>query len=137
MTEHILKSRTFEKDGFRYTVSHILEDDNPKSHGLGDTSNYAGLSEAEQRKYNAQDAKRIAAYNRGEWHYLGIAVDIRKNTSSNWADGGPIVGRASVWGIESDSDAPYFAEVEEDMIAEAETEVARLRVALCGHAGTA
>jgi hypothetical protein len=134
VAEQILKSRTFEKDGFRYIVSHILEDDNPKSHGLGDASNYAGLSVAEQKQYLAQDAERIAAYNRGDWHYIGVAVDIRKNTTSNWADGGAIVGRASIWGIESDSEPSYITQTEEETIAEAEAEIARLRAALCGHA---
>jgi hypothetical protein len=55
-----------------------------------------------------------------------------KNTASNWADGGFEVGRASVWGIESDSDSSYIRETEEQEISEAFAEVKRLKQALCG-----
>jgi hypothetical protein len=125
--EHTLSTRKFEQDGFTVIVSRILDTD-------GDLSNleqeYSDCTPEEQAQYKEQDAKRLAGYNNGEWCYVGVAVSIRKNTASNWADGGLEVGRASVWGIESDSEESYFASVEADEIAEAFAEVERLRKAL-------
>ena len=43
----------------------------------------------------------------------------------------PLVGRSSIWGVESDSGEEYFAQLEEEQIADALADVERLRVALC------
>lgn len=49
-------------------------------------------------------------------------VDIRQQTPVRWADGGPIIGRASLWAIDQ-PDAEYRAQVEDDLIGEAREDV--------------
>lgn len=120
-------TRTFKQDGFTVIVSREIDMDPDMSYLEQD---YSDCTPEEQEQYKEQDRQRIAAYNRGEWYYVGVCVSIRKQTKSNWADGGLEVGRASVWGTESDSEESHFAELEQDMIREAFAEVARLREAL-------
>ncbi len=118
--------RTYEQDGFTVTVRHV-PDENADLTYLEET--YTEDTD-EARAYNERNAERLADYRRGNWGPLGVVVDIRRQTRSNWADGGPVVGHASVWGNESDSDPAYFAELERDITAEAWAEVDRLREAL-------
>lgn len=125
-----INKRSFEQDGFTVTVRHVSDDDADLSSLAPDSGNYDGIDDAERETYLAQDAERLADYHRGKWHYVGVVVDIRKQTTSHWADGGLVVGRASIWGIESDSEPAYFEEIERDTIAEAWAEVDRLRDAL-------
>jgi len=120
-------ARTFEQDGFTVIVSREVDMDTDTSYFEQD---YSECTPDEQEQYKEQDSKRLAAYHRGEWYYVGVCVSIRKQTASNWDDGGLEVGRASVWGIESDSDESHFEELERDMVAEAFSEVKRLREAL-------
>jgi hypothetical protein len=122
--------RTFTQDGFSVTVEHIF-DESPDLSYLTQDYKDPSISAREAARMRAADKVRLDQYNRGLWHMVGVAVKIRRQTASNWADGGLEVGRASVWGIESDSGADYFAEVERDMVSEAFAEVAKLRAALC------
>ena len=67
--------------------------------------------EAEREKYKAQDAKRLAAYNRGEWHMIGICAKAiawveRTNYRTNYELESP-----GLWAIESDSDEEYLRDV--------------------------
>lgn len=123
--------RSFKQDGFTVTVKHEFDEYGGLS-WLTDVNRYAGCAPEEIAEYQKQDNERLEAYDRGDWCLIGVCVSIRKQTSSNWANGGLEVGRASVWGIESDCDKEYFAEIEMDMIAEAFEEVNRLKAALCG-----
>jgi hypothetical protein len=123
-----LIKRKFEQDGFTVIVKHIIDEDSDYS---SLTQEYADCTPEEQAENKAQDAARLRGLERGDWYYMGVAVSILKQTKSNWANGGLEVGRASVWGIESDSEPSYIAEVERDMVAEAFSEVNRLREALC------
>lgn len=128
--ETVIESRTFEKGGFVYTVSRVMDEDSDIS-WLEDSSRYLDCTTEERATYTEQDRLRVLDYHHGHWYFVGVCCDIRRQTAANWADGGPIVGRASVWGIESDSEPGYFAEVEAEMIAEAEAEVENLRRVLC------
>jgi hypothetical protein len=79
--------------------------------------------------YIEEDYKRAEAYNRGEWCMMGVCVDIHVKTKTNWAVP-PVVGRASVWGIESDSEPSYFDEVANDLVKEAKIDLKNLRKAI-------
>lgn len=122
-----MTKRTFEQDGFTVIVKRVLDDD-PDLSWL--TQDYEDCGE-DAAKYREQDRERLDAYDRGEWYMLGVCVEIRKQTTTKWANGGLEVGRASVWGIESDSGESHLAEVEKDMIAQAFAEVNLLKEALC------
>jgi hypothetical protein len=114
--------RTFEKNGFHYTVKHVIDGDADWSY-LAPESDDTPV-EAEAKRARLHDLRM------GRWYHIGVVVEIRKQTTSNWADGGLEVGRASVWGVESDSGQGHLDEIEADMVAEAEAEVERLREAL-------
>lgn len=113
--------------GRMYIVEHLVDED---ARPEVDPSLYAGLPAAERAKYRRQDKARLTSWERGRWLYIGIAVTIRQQTSSNWANGGLVVGRASIWGVESDSAKRYLRELEDDMQAQAEAEVGHLKEAL-------
>ncbi len=122
-----ISKREYDKDGFTVIVKRIFDTDPDLSYLEQD---YYEDTPEDRAKYRKQDAERLKAYNRGNWHMLGIAVEIRKQTSSNWANGGLEVGRASVWGFESDSDESFLKSEEENITAEAWAEVGRLKQAL-------
>ena len=123
-----MHKRKFEQDGFLVIVTHEIDED-PDTSYL--TQEYEDCTPEERADYKAQDAARLKSLERGDWYYMGVCVSIRKQTDTHWADGGLEVGRASVWGIESDSDASFIAEMARDMIAGAFREVENLRRALC------
>lgn len=60
--------------------------------------------------YLEQDAKRLESYGNG-WCCVGVVVTATRS--------GVVLGRSSVWGIESDSDKSYFEEMAEEMITDA------------------
>jgi hypothetical protein len=111
--------RTFEKDGFTVIVTHEY-DDSPDTSYL--EQEYEDCTPEEREQYKQQDRERLEALRNGDWYYLGVCVAMKKGSYE--------VGRASVWGIESDSDEGYFTEIEDDLITEAFAEVARLRAAI-------
>lgn len=125
----ILKREIREQDGFTISIDHVADRDADLSYLLQDYDE-PSISEHERAQYQKQDAARLAAYYRGDWSMIGIAVTIRKQTATNWADGGLEVGRASIFSIESDSDPEYFDEVARDLIVDALAEVAKLKQAL-------
>jgi hypothetical protein len=72
----------------------------------------------EQRKHIEQAAKRLEDYDRGEWQMLGVVAEAYRE--------GVELGRSTgLWGIESDSDESYFAEVEQGEINDAVTDATR------------
>jgi len=76
--------------------------------------NYKGLEDSEIRKYCQQDYKRMESLNRGNWCFIGVSADaeiVLGDTCQTITSGG-------LWGIESDSGADYFAEVEQEQLAE-------------------
>lgn len=75
-----------------------------------DVTRYNGqskLSEEEILQYCGQDYRRLLAYCRGEWSYIGIQahaiVTVRGITQT--------ITTAGRWGIEGDSDESYLSEV--------------------------
>lgn len=97
-----MTQRTFKQDGFTVRVYRLLDED-------------PDLSYLEQECFEPEGKERLAAFHRGDWYMMGIRVDIQKQTSTNRADGGPIVGSASLWGIELESDEAYLASVEQEL----------------------
>jgi hypothetical protein len=94
--------RTFTRGALIYQV--YREEDPDTSPG----------SEISENHYEAWQADA--------WGYVGVVVEIRIKSEMNWAIPHK-VGSASLWGIESDSGADYFAQVEAELIAEAEEDV--------------
>lgn len=123
--------RKFQQDGFTVIVERVSDTDRRAETPEEQQANYDGCTAEEKAEYFKQDAARYQAWLNDEWSYMGVTVSIRKQTASNWADGGLEVGRASVWGIESDSEEQDFQELENEGIEEAFAEVQRLRDALC------
>jgi hypothetical protein len=76
-----------------------------------------------------EDADRLAAFNRGDWCYVGVVVTVEyishhEGRIPQYSE----VGSASLWGIESDSDEGYFSEVARELADEA-LQIARATVA--------
>jgi len=85
---------------------------------LEDPDRYLGEAENDVLNYRAQDRDRIDAYNRGEWYFVGV---VAKATVRLYFDSHPDgtyqiveLPSAGIWGVESDSDPSYFAELESD-----------------------
>jgi hypothetical protein len=122
-------TRKYEQNGFTFIIEHVADEMTPETPEDQQT-NYDGCSDEEKAQYLAEDTERYEAWKRDEWYYMGIVCTIRKNTTTHWADGGLEVGRASVWGIESDSDDSFIRATEEEMVDRALAEVELLKVAL-------
>jgi hypothetical protein len=76
--------------------------------------NYKGESEETIRQYCQRDYERMESLNRGDWGYVGIRADaeiIVDGVSQDISSGG-------LWGIESDSDRAYFAEIDGEQLSE-------------------
>lgn len=89
----------------------LVEDDSDLSFLEQD---YADVEDAKERKrYLAQDRKRLAAYERGDWHMTGIRVVAHVLVPIG---GGSFrmfdIASAGLWGVESDADESYLAEIE-------------------------
>jgi hypothetical protein len=94
-----------------------------------------GLTPEEVRKYVRQDYDRMESLNSGNWCYLGIRADAeivsvygRKSTLSDTVTTGgygPVqtIRSGGLWGIESDSDKSYFAEVAQEELSALRTEL--------------
>lgn len=91
----------------------ILIDEAPDLSWL--TQDYESESAKDRTKYKAQDKRRLAAYNRGEWCMTGVRVVAHIEVpiggdsfrSYTLASGG-------IWGIESDADETYLKTIEAD-----------------------
>lgn len=55
------------------------------------------------RSYVEHDHARLEALASGQWDYIGVLVELRLNERT--------IGSDSLWGIESDSDSSYLAEI--------------------------
>ena len=76
------------------------------------------------RTYAAQDYARAVALARGDWHFVGVIA----KAEIRLTEGGPVqvVRSGGLWGVESDSGAEYFAEIEEEQLAELRAELCAL-----------
>ena len=95
------------------TFSRLVVDD-----CAGDTSmiepnsgNYKGLPPEYITKYEAQDAERLAAYYKGEWHFIGIRAVATIKVAHVCSTTSYQIKSAGLWGIESDSGEGYLNEV--------------------------
>lgn len=79
---------------------------------------YGSLAKADQA-YMMQDYQRMEAYNRGDWGMVGLwaeaAVSYLTGAGGHRRE---TLRSGGLWGIESDSDKAYFAEVEQDELAD-------------------
>lgn len=91
---------------------------------------YDDCTPKEQAKYQKQDRERLEAYRRGDWCMLGVCCDISIKTKTNWVVP-TVVGRSSIWGVESDSGENYLMELAEDQIRGAKADLENLKKALC------
>lgn len=77
---------------------------------------YTGEPDARRAEYLAQDKERAEAFEREEWAYVGViaVAKVRFYLSSHpdGSCGGFEVSSTGIWGVESDSDPDYFAELE-------------------------
>jgi hypothetical protein len=83
-----------------------------------------GNTPEQVREYVRQDYDRMEDYNRQGWCYIGIRAEAQYQT----AFGSPIQTLTSggLWGIESDSDKSYFAEVAGEELAQLKAELKAL-----------
>lgn len=94
-------------------VAVVEHDSDSEPDHLLDENRYKGEPEATQRRYRAEDLKRVEAWKRDEWHYVGLflraelEITVGKLTYSRAAK----VETAGLWGIESDSEPGYFKSV--------------------------
>lgn len=108
--------RTVERDGLSVTFRRVY-DESPD------------LSYLQQECFGQRGIDRYNSYGIG-WHMVGVIVEIRKQTATNWATP-PLIGQASVWCVESDSAESYFTELETDLLDQALTDAHAMRDAIC------
>jgi len=84
-----------------------------------------GLTSATVRKYVRQDYQRMEAFNAGEWCYLSIRAlaEVKLNTDDRGIGVVQKIGSGGLWGIESDSDASYIKQIENDELADLKREL--------------
>lgn len=75
----------------------------------------AGTKRQQAARAVEADFKRLRAWCNDEWQYIGIAVTERRTDADGYEYDGP---RASLWGIESDSDADYIEQIINELIDE-------------------
>lgn len=85
-----------------------------------------GNTDEDVHKYVRQDFERMESLNDGSECFLGISADAEYSIDS--PNGSPIqtVTSGGLWGIESYSDASYFAEVEKEQLAELREQLAAI-----------
>jgi hypothetical protein len=81
--------------------------------------NYKGESDTDIRKYCEQDFTRMERLNAGEWCFIGIRAEAEHSVGTSRAGYlAQDITSGGLWGIESDSDESYFAEVEAEELAD-------------------
>ena len=135
---YVEELREFEKDGFIYRIKHIRDHRSEPHFGEFSDKWQEGAIEQidDPRGYRyfiptspdtaQEDYERLLAYRRGDWLLIAIVVDIslkEKNYLVAHSDG--------AWGVPSDSNTSYLAELEEEQIAEAEAELSGIKEGLC------
>ena len=91
------------------------------------SDNYKGEPAEDVRKYTRQDYERMERLNAGNWCFIGIWAEAEIAIPS-----GPQcatvqhITSGGLYGIESDSDAPYLASVEADELSDLKTQLLAL-----------
>jgi hypothetical protein len=91
----------------------------------GNVENYKGESPEDIRKYVRQDYERMERANAGDWCFIGIRAEAQ--VSFGKVHGMTLLLQdltsGGLWGIESDSDRNYFAEVEKEELGQLEDQL--------------
>lgn len=94
------------------------------------SSNYKDETPENIRKYVRQDYERMESLNRGDWRFIGIRAEAEISLIGTVKSGSPTldayfpsrisqtVTSGGLWGVESDSSAEYFKEIEDEQLAE-------------------
>lgn len=78
----------------------------------GCVENYKGESPADIRKYVRQDYERMERLQRGDWCFVGIRAEAEILLPSGDASIVQEITSCGLWGVESDSDRKYLADIE-------------------------
>jgi hypothetical protein len=84
------------------------------------------LMPEEIRKYVKQDYERMERLNAGDWCYIGIKAKAEVQIAPKTVFRDPVVQTlhsGGLWGIESDSDASYFDEIEKEELSDLRDEL--------------
>lgn len=89
------------------------------------------IDDAERARYKAEDAKRVAAYHNGDWHFVGIRAKAmiridHENGNQRYSYFHELTS-CGIFGIESDSDESYFAEVYADECAQLKADIEAMK----------
>lgn len=107
-------------------IEHLI-DENPDVSWL--EQDYSDCTPADQAKYRAQDAERLAAFNRGDWYCIGIrAKAVVSYPCGNGSRRLETFTSSGLWGIESDSDADYIKTVERDELSDLQDHLSKFGV---------
>lgn len=83
----------------------------------------------EMRKYARQDYDRVESLHAGNWEYIGIRAEAKYVAPDAKYDQRTVtqtIHSGGLWGIESDSDKSYFAEVEKEQLAELRSQLSAI-----------
>jgi len=75
------------------------------------------------QKYGKQDFDRMESLNNGNWCFIGIIAKAKIVTENGTIQ---TIRSGGLWGIESDSDKSYIAEIEQEQLAELRKELTAL-----------
>lgn len=104
--------------GGHYVSNRVLPYFNPSSNYVdasGKLRPEDGYTADEVRKYVRRDYDCMESLNNGNWYYVGIRAEAEYVLYAKSVNGGyhiQTVTSGGLWGIESDSDKTYFAEVQ-------------------------
>jgi hypothetical protein len=84
----------------------------------GCVENYKGESSADIRKYVRQDYERMERLQHGDWFFVGIRAEAEILIPSGDASIVQEITSGGLWGVESDSDKSYLAEIETEQLSE-------------------
>ncbi len=84
----------------------------------GCVENYKGESPADIRKYVRQDYERMERLQRGDWCYVGIRAEAEILLPSGDASIVQEITSGGLWGVESDSDKTYLADIDTEQLSE-------------------
>lgn len=87
------------------------------------SDNYKGELPEDIQKYIRQDYARMESLARGDWQYIGIRAEAIIETAANISQR---ITSGGLWGVESDSEASYLAEIQRDELAGLKTELIAL-----------
>jgi hypothetical protein len=84
----------------------------------GCVENYKGESPEDVRKYVRQDYERMERLHRGDWCYMGIRAEAEILLRSGDASIAQEITSGGLWGVESDSDRKYLADIDTEQLSE-------------------